>query len=67
MSATTTEVPDELLEELLEAHRDTIAMVAERSELAWQAHCDYLRRLQRVTYALLADGETAGAQRHEPY
>jgi NAD(P)H-hydrate repair Nnr-like enzyme with NAD(P)H-hydrate epimerase domain len=50
-----------LIYELLDAHRDTIDLVGEGSNvgdgLVWRAHLDYLRALQRVGRAILARAE----------
>jgi hypothetical protein len=45
----------ELLEELLDAHVDTIELAFEMDELAWRAHLDYLQALQRLGRATLAN------------
>ena len=42
--------------ELIDAHTDTVQLITgdEPGELAWLAHCDYLRALQRLGRATLA-------------
>jgi hypothetical protein len=48
-----------LIYELLDAHADTIELGTERcDELAWAAHLDYLRALQRKSRELLARGDS---------
>jgi hypothetical protein len=51
-----------LVYELLDAHRDTIGLADElQGNLAWAAHLDYLRGLQRVGRETLARvGEPVG-------
>ena len=46
----------ELLDELIDAHADTVQLVIgdERSGPGWVAHCDYLRALQRLGHETLA-------------
>ncbi len=47
----------ELVYELLDAHADTIRMAHELDgDPVWAAHLDYLRDLQRVGRAALAQG-----------
>jgi hypothetical protein len=42
--------------ELLDAHSDTEALLREAAgELEWEAHLDYLRKLQRASREILAD------------
>jgi hypothetical protein len=53
---------EELVYELLDAHSDTIALVAAPVEPAWDAHLDYLRALQRRARGILAEA-TATADR----
>jgi hypothetical protein len=43
-----------LLEELVQAHLDTIELLAEREPLADDSHVDYLRALVRVAKARTA-------------
>jgi hypothetical protein len=46
---------EDLVYELLDAHDDTAQLVAELAdEASWQAHLAYLRDLQRVGRAILA-------------
>jgi hypothetical protein len=52
----------ELVYELLDAHLDTAELAAERGDIAWQLHLDYLRALQRRGRELLAWG-SAGVER----
>ncbi len=41
--------------ELLDAHDDTVRLAEEQTpDLRWEAHVDYLRRLQRVGREMLA-------------
>jgi hypothetical protein len=45
----------EFVYELLDAHEDTRRLAdGDSGELQWEAHLDYLRRLQRVGRELLA-------------
>jgi hypothetical protein len=45
----------ELIEELLDAHEDTVHMLLAGATLEhWRAHVDYLRSLQRVGHEVLA-------------
>jgi len=45
----------ELVYELLDAHNDTAELAsASAADLCWEAHLDYLRRLQRKGRAMLA-------------
>ena len=45
----------EVVYELLDAHYDTVRLVAETADDArWRAHLDYLRALQRRTREILA-------------
>jgi hypothetical protein len=49
------ELLSELVYELLDAHSDTVALVAESADVAgWEAHVEYLCRLQRVGREALA-------------
>ena len=49
------ELLSELVYELLDAHSDTAALVAEGADGAgWDAHLEYLGRLQRTGRELLA-------------
>jgi hypothetical protein len=52
----------DLVYELLDAHRDTIALADDlEGSLVWDAHLDYLRGLQRVGRETLARvGEPVG-------
>ena len=53
-AATTNRLMD-LVYELLDAHCDTIRLATEADEgVAWAAHVDYLRDLQRVGREVLA-------------
>jgi hypothetical protein len=52
--APTLEVLIALGDELLDAHLDTIGLAAELPDVAWRAHVDYLRALQRAGRGLLA-------------
>jgi hypothetical protein len=46
-----------LIQELLDAHADTVELATERtSTLVWEAHLDYLRALQRRAKEMLARG-----------
>jgi hypothetical protein len=66
------ETPDELprlICELLDAHRDTIDLAGDGSSavgdgMAWRAHLDYLRALQRVGRTILARAQ--GPEVHSP-
>jgi hypothetical protein len=50
-----------LVYELLDAHTDTIELRLEAAgDLAWSAHLDYLRALQRRGRALLAQALSSG-------
>jgi hypothetical protein len=52
----------ELVEELLDAHVDTMRMADElAADPAWAAHLDYLRDLQRVGREALARGASQPA------
>ena len=46
----------ELLSEFVDAHADTVQLILSEqpTELAWLAHCDYLRALQRLGNETLA-------------
>ena len=46
----------DLVGELIDAHTDTVQLITgdESTELAWLAHCDYLRALQRLGRETLA-------------
>lgn len=45
----------ELLEELLDAHMDTVALVGDAgTDVAWLSHLEYLRALHRHGEAMLA-------------
>ena len=46
----------DLMGELIDAHSDTVQLITgdEPTELAWLAHCDYLRALQRLWHETLA-------------
>lgn len=56
MSATpVTRLLEELVCELLDAHSDTVALVAAPAEGAWDAHLDYLRALHRRARRILAE------------
>jgi hypothetical protein len=45
----------EFVYELLDAHDDTMQLATDQiGDLSWEAHLDYLRRLQRVGRELLA-------------
>ncbi len=52
----------DLVYELLDAHADTLALAGEvEGSMAWDAHLDYLRGLQRVSRETLARvGELVG-------
>jgi hypothetical protein len=53
--AATTDYLTDLVYELLDAHCDTICLATEADEsVAWAAHIDYLRDLQRVGREALA-------------
>lgn len=54
-AAQSTQLLEELVYELLDAHSDTAALVAPPRELAWDAHLDYLGALQRRARAILAE------------
>ena len=59
-AVSTAEYVTELLDELLDAHVDTIRMACELdTDPAWAAHLDYLRDLQRVGREALAHGPGA--------
>ena len=61
-TTTTTEFLADLVYELLDAHCDTICLADERSDdVAWEAHLQYLRDLQRVGREALARVPSAGA------
>ena len=61
-TSTTTEFLSDLVYELLDAHCDTICLTDERADyVAWEAHLNYLRDLQRVGREALARVPTAGA------
>jgi hypothetical protein len=53
-AALSTLLVHELVYELLDAHSDTVALVAAPAEPAWDAHLDYLRALQRHARGILA-------------
>jgi hypothetical protein len=54
-TTTTPELLTDLVYELLDAHCDTICLAGEAAEsIAWAAHLDYLRDLQRVGREALA-------------
>ena len=54
-TANTAEKLADLVYELLDAHADTICLASDiREDLAWAAHVDYLRALQRVGHEALA-------------
>jgi hypothetical protein len=53
-AAPATRLLQELVYELLDAHSDTVALVAAPAEPAWDAHLDYLRALQRHARRILA-------------
>jgi hypothetical protein len=54
-TTTTTELLTDLVYELLDAHCDTICLAMEADDsVAWAAHLDYLRDLQRVGREALA-------------
>ena len=56
---------DELLYELLDAHADTIELVARcATSVEWSLHCDYLRDLQRLTREELARREVTASALH---
>lgn len=46
----------DLVSELIDAHADTVELITagQQTELAWSAHCDYLRALQRHGHETLA-------------
>lgn len=52
----------ELVTELLDAHADTVELLLrqEPDELERWAHCEYLRALQRLGHATLADHDRPG-------
>ena len=61
-TTTTTEFLTDLVYELLDAHCDTICLADEPADdVAWQAHLQYLRDLQRVGGEALARVPSAGA------
>ncbi|HLJ04083.1 MAG TPA: hypothetical protein VKT31_11630 [Solirubrobacteraceae bacterium] len=52
---TATELLSMLVYELLDAHGDTVALMSDGEEIpGWEAHLEYLRRLQRVGRETLA-------------
>ena len=55
-SAAATNQLQELVYELIDAHDDTARLVEELADedVGWNAHLDYLRRLQRVAREVLA-------------
>ncbi len=54
-NATTTELLTDLVYELLDAHCDTACLAGDADDsVAWAAHLDYLRDLQRVGREALA-------------
>jgi hypothetical protein len=54
-ATTANELLSELVYELLDAHGDTVALVGDSDCVpGWEAHLDYLRRLQRVGRETLA-------------
>jgi len=57
-AAPATRLLEELVYELLDAHSDTVALVAAPAEPAWDAHLDYLRALQRHARGILAQATT---------
>jgi hypothetical protein len=54
-AASATRLLEQLVYELLDAHADTVALVAAPPEPAWEAHLDYLRALQRRARRILAE------------
>jgi len=45
----------ELLSELVDAHADTVQLASgPATDVAWSAHCDYLRDLKRLAQEALA-------------
>jgi hypothetical protein len=54
-TAEATRTLSEFVYELLDAHDDTMRLAQEQvGDLNWDAHLDYLRRLQRVGREMLA-------------
>ncbi len=54
-TAETSATLSQFVYELLDAHDDTMRLAADQTgDLRWDAHLDYLRRLQRVGREMLA-------------